>query len=81
MRELKNIIERLCILVEGEIIDYDDLAPVIDVEETPLGIETMDEAQTLRQAKSIFEKNFIRKKLEDNDWNITKTSEEIGLEK
>ena len=29
----------------------------------------------------MFEKNFIRRKLEDNDWNITKTSEEIGLER
>ena len=34
---------RKIILVEGDVIDYDDLAPV-DVEDTPLGIENMDEA-------------------------------------
>ncbi len=81
VRELKNLMERLCIMVPGEKVDYDDLYPVIDIADSPLGIETMDEAQTLRQAKSIFEKNFIKKKLEDNQWNITKTSEEIGLER
>ena len=81
VRELKNLMERLCIMVPGEKVDYDDLYPIIDIADSPLGIETMDEAQTLRQAKSIFEKNFIKKKLEDNQWNITKTSEEIGLER
>ncbi len=35
----------------------------------------------LREAKYAFEKDFIIKKLEENQWNISKTAEIIGIER
>ncbi len=41
----------------------------------------MHEFGTLREAREEFEKEFIIQKLEENDWNITKTAEAIELER
>ena len=34
-----------------------------------------------REAKEVFEKHFLEKKLSENNWNVSKTAEEIGLER
>jgi len=34
-----------------------------------------------REAKELFEKQFLLEKLQGNDWNVSKTAEEIGLER
>ena len=39
------------------------------------------EALTLKQAKTDFERSFILEKLEENQWNISKTAEAIGIER
>jgi two-component system nitrogen regulation response regulator NtrX len=39
------------------------------------------ELSSLREAREEFEKEFIIQKLEDNDWNISKTAEAIELER
>jgi two-component system nitrogen regulation response regulator NtrX len=36
---------------------------------------------TLRDARDAFEKDFIAKKLEENNWNISKTSEVLDIER
>jgi two-component system, NtrC family, nitrogen regulation response regulator NtrX len=41
----------------------------------------MTEFSSLREAREEFEKEFIIQKLEENDWNITKTAEAIELER
>ena len=35
----------------------------------------------LKEAKSHFEREFILKKLKENDWNISKTAQAIGIER
>jgi two-component system nitrogen regulation response regulator NtrX len=42
---------------------------------------SLQEFGTLREAREEFEKEFIIQKLEENDWNITKTAEAIELER
>jgi len=39
------------------------------------------ELSTLREAREEFEKEFILQKLEENNWNISKTAETIELER
>jgi two-component system nitrogen regulation response regulator NtrX len=34
-----------------------------------------------RKAKKEFEKSYIEKKLTENNWNISKTAESIGIER
>ncbi|SEA57661.1 two component, sigma54 specific, transcriptional regulator, Fis family [Desulfuromusa kysingii] len=84
VRELKNLIERLVIMTPGKTIDIADL---------PLGInqnngqhkqhdlDTFDMPSSYREAKEVFEKQFLENKLNENSWNISKTAEEIGLER
>ncbi|MBN1380363.1 MAG: sigma-54-dependent Fis family transcriptional regulator [Deltaproteobacteria bacterium] len=84
VRELKNIIERLVIMTPSLVITDRDI-PLLG-KETPNGQPYEKEpdyeiADSLRAAKMDFEKLYIMKKLQENDGNISKTAEAIGLER
>jgi two-component system nitrogen regulation response regulator NtrX len=36
---------------------------------------------TLRDARSRFEREFILRRLEENEWNVTRTAERLGIER
>jgi two-component system, NtrC family, nitrogen regulation response regulator NtrX len=44
-------------------------------------LEAVLELASLREAREEFEKEFILQKLEENNWNISKTAEAIELER
>ncbi|MDY6792262.1 MAG: sigma-54 dependent transcriptional regulator [Thermodesulfobacteriota bacterium] len=82
VRELKNLLERMTIMVKKEIIEESDLPDSYH----PGGIKQSDllEPQLLmmddfKEAKQAFEKEFILKKLQLNNSNITKTAKAIGV--
>lgn len=81
IRELRNLTERLCILVPGQRIDVPDLPENIVRDSEPGSAELRPEASTLKEAKSDFERSFILDKLQENQWNVTKTAEAIGIER
>ena len=86
VRELKNLIERLVIMTPGGTITLNHLPDYITAGETTREIVmgkmgSMQEFASLREAREEFEKEFIIQKLEENDWNITKTAEAIELER
>ncbi len=81
VRELKNMMERLSIFVSEPIITEKHL--------TDLDLNILSEdiefggsySGSLREAKSEFEKQYIIEKLEEFDWNVSKTAEAIGIER
>ena len=81
IRELKNIIERVLILVAEETVEERHVPPVIQMTnpEYIQKIQQKNYPNDLKQAKSLFERNFIKDKLEKNGWNVSKTAEAIGL--
>lgn len=85
VRELKNLIERMVIMTPGQEIKLNDLPHGIN-KSAPSG-PTLKESRTeelpdsYREAKEIFEKQFLIEKLKKNNWNISRTAEEIGLER
>jgi len=86
IRELRNLIERLCIFVEGNLIDDLDLPEHLrikrDQDASNSGNITVDVVgKTLKDAREDFEKAFILWRLEACDWNVTKTAEAIGVER
>jgi len=84
VRELKNIIERLIILTPGNEITVKDIPPLDIVSNADDGEEErpiLAAADSLKDAKMDFERQFILKKLEENEGNISKTAEAIGLER
>lgn len=78
VRELRNVLERMVILCPHETIEADDLPVELNrrVDPSRIGTET-----PLREAKSNFEHHFIRNCLETNDWNITETARQLGIER
>jgi two-component system nitrogen regulation response regulator NtrX len=76
VRELRNTIERLLIMVEGDTIGPDDLAEVL---RKPGGAAAAPEAAgSLRDFKESAERTFLVQKLRENEWNISATAAAIG---
>jgi len=81
VRELKNFTERLVIMTPAMTITDSDI-PQLEKElhgEVPEDLAKM--ADSYRAAKVEFEKNFIARKLQEFDGNVSKTAEAIGLER
>ncbi|MEK7683180.1 MAG: sigma-54 dependent transcriptional regulator [Nitrospirota bacterium] len=76
VRELKNVIERLVIMTPSNIIDAKNL--FIHVEHD--GSDYF-QYKTLKDARDAFEKDYIAKKLEENNWNISRTAEILDVER
>ncbi len=84
VRELKNLIERLVIMTPGKNIRLEDLPHTI-IQNVATGTVINNKIAELpdsyRAAKEIFEKQFLLNKLGKNNWNVSRTAEEIGLER
>jgi len=82
VRELKNLVERLAIMVEKEIIDIGDLPEPYNPAAGPDAVLSESELlaiDNLKEAKKVFEREYIQKKLEENKNNITRTAEILGV--
>ncbi len=75
VRELKNTIERFVIMNSSEVIDVKEIQPVKGMKSDYTSLKT------LREARENFEKEFILKKLQENNWNVSKTAEEMEIER
>jgi len=76
VRELRNMIERLVIMVPGDAIDITDLPAEFFRTPTDI-ISTAMRLKTLQEFKDEAEKAFIIAKLREFGWNVSKTAEEI----
>ncbi len=82
VRELKNLVERLVILCPQEEIGLADLPASLgggraaDPELEPTLLE-MD----FKSARAGFEKSYLEKKLAQNEGNVSRTAEAVGLER
>jgi two-component system nitrogen regulation response regulator NtrX len=86
VRELKNIVERLVIMTPGGTVTVnhlpDYLCSEVGAREAGGGrLDSVLELSSLREAREEFEKEFIIQKLEENDWNVSRTAESIELER
>jgi two-component system nitrogen regulation response regulator NtrX len=72
VRELRNLIERLVLMTPGPKIRAEDLPQ-------DLGEREQREGVTLGEARRDFEREFLIARLRENDWNISRTAEGIGI--
>jgi two-component system nitrogen regulation response regulator NtrX len=78
VRELKNLVERLMIMAPGDTIDLRDLpAEIVESDAIPVPADF----SSLRQARDDFERRFILAALRKNRGNVTRTAEELGIER
>ncbi len=81
VRELKNFIERINIMTEEKVISSDSVRRYLtsrtdwERDEVLKGFESMK----LNEAKDEFEREFLVKKLEENERNIARTSKALGI--
>jgi len=78
VRELKNLVERLMIMSPGDTIDMRDLP--VEIAESDV-ISVPSDFSSLRQARDDFERRFILAALRKNRGNVSRTAEELGIER
>lgn len=80
VRELRNVIERLVVLSSNEKLLKKDLPEEIsNYKSKEYNISENIKIEKLRDVTKDFEKNYILKCLEKNEWNISKTSQDLGI--
>ncbi len=79
IRELRNVVERLLILKEGELIDTEDVETLLRGKGKQKEVSLLQ--QPLKEAKKSFEKLYIEEKLRENDGNVSETAKELGIER
>ncbi|WP_432665649.1 sigma-54 dependent transcriptional regulator [Wukongibacter baidiensis] len=78
IRELKNIVERMIALSKAGIVTVNEiLMPIGCVNENLSQVN--DCKKSLQNARSDFEKNFIEEALKNNNWNVTRTADELEI--
>lgn len=80
VRELRNTIERLLIISDKEVIDKDILVNE-NHEFTSAMDEILNAEISLHKFQDESEKLFIIKKLNEYNWNITKTAEALNIQR
>jgi two-component system nitrogen regulation response regulator NtrX len=80
VRELRNLIERLVILVPADVIEVHHLAECFPLAAADAPESALDQP-TFRQARMEFERQYLRKKLAEHNWNVSQTAEAIGIER
>lgn len=83
IRELRNLIERLLIMVPKPVIDRPDVEMFLQVR-APSGVPVLSvgtQYDSLREARNVFEREIISQKLRANNWNVSKTADELKIER
>ncbi len=78
VRELKNLVERLVIICPAEKIESQHLPPELFRGATR---SPQKPYESLQEARSAYEREFVLRKLEENRWNMTKAAQALGLER
>jgi len=81
VRELKNLVERLAIMTESEVIDENDIPSSYKRTDTMTPDLDIRDVDSLKKAKKQFEKAYILRKLSENENNISQTADSIGIER
>jgi two-component system nitrogen regulation response regulator NtrX len=90
IRELGNLVERLMIMVPGNVIEATQAGLALQVRPaaassqpavpstSPILSQPYD---SLRDARNAFEKEYIGRKLREHHWNISRTAEDLKIER
>ncbi|HVN80992.1 MAG TPA: sigma-54 dependent transcriptional regulator [Terriglobia bacterium] len=81
VRELKNLVERLVIMTPSTRIEARHLPSIVLQKGATPFVEDPSEARSLSEARLAFDRDYILKKLEENNRNISRTAEALGIER
>ena len=87
IRELRNLAERLLIMVPGPLIEASHVAlflqsrpaaPSGTSSSAALSAKSYD---SLKDARNAFEREYISRKLRENNWNVSRTADDLKIER
>jgi len=89
VRELENVVHRAAILTHDNVIRQAHLVTLVDAAQQAADIavpRTGDELKRVKKAareKSVeeIEKQFVLEALKRNEWNVTKSAEDTGMQR
>lgn len=91
IRELRNLVERLMIMVAGSSVDESHVALALQARPTVHGAAAAQVAapptlalkdyESLRDARNAFEKDYITRKLKEHRWNVSRTADDLKIER
>ena len=85
IRELKNLVERLSIMVTGDEIapgDLPDMAgPQIARPQDGMVLPGLQSGKSLREVRESVEQGYISEALQSYDWNVTRAAKFLGIER
>jgi two-component system nitrogen regulation response regulator NtrX len=92
IRELRNLIERLMIMVPGSLIDASHAALFMQVRPSAVPataqptasagtVLTVKNYDSLRDARNAFEREYIGRKLREHNWNVSRTADDLQIER
>ena len=83
VRELRNLVERVVIMARGAEIQAADVTPLVRQSgeirspEVPSAFDYV----SLREARAAFEREYIGRKLREHGWNVSKTADDLKVER
>jgi len=80
VRELRNTIERIVILSDSAEIGVADV-PFFAGEDSAAASEELMGSGTFQEFKERAEKSFLQRKLEENDWSVSRTARRLGMQR
>ncbi len=83
VRELRNLVERVVIMARGAEIQAADVAPLVrqSGEIRPPEVPSAFDYASLRDARAAFEREYIGRKLREHGWNVSKTADDLKVER
>jgi len=83
VRQLKNIVERMVVLSEDNVLDVKDAPNILlsGVSEMEQHVVDTSYSPSLKEARDEFEKTFILKALQSTNWNVTQTARILDMER
>ncbi len=85
VRELRNVVERLVILAAGPRIEEETALRVLAVPgarpEVPAAAAPAFALDDFREAVLEFEREYLQRKLKENDYNVSRTAEKLGIDR
>ncbi len=87
VRELRNFVERIAIMCPADIISDKDITLFLTSTITsPVSASHLHalrpyDIPNFKQAKRVFEKEYLQHKLNENNGNISQTAEQVGIER
>ena len=88
IRELRNLIERLMIMVPGSVVEAPHVGMFLQASRPAAGGGTPPGAglayknyDSLRDARNALEREYISRKLMEHNWNVSKTADDLKIER